>query len=215
MTGVTCWSSTECWAVGTAYESGSPDAQTLIDAWGGSTWTATTSPNSTGTTTADNQLSDITCASASECWAAGDGLAIEGWNGNSWQLATSPPAPSGRLSGVSCATPATCWAVGSSYVDGAGQTLIDEWNAGAWTIVTSPDTSASQDNALEGVTCASATVCWAVGTVSSGGVSQTLVEEWQTAPGPSSRRLTPIQGQNGPNSAGVGLCIGRSVLGSQ
>ncbi len=180
MTGVTCWSSTECWAVGTAYESGSPDAQTLIDAWGGSTWTATTSPNSTGTTTADNQLSDITCASASECWAAGDGLAIEGWNGNSWQLATSPPAPSGRLSGVSCATPATCWAVGSSYVDGAGQTLIDEWNAGAWTIVTSPDTSASQDNALEGVTCASATVCWAVGTVSSGGVSQTLIEEWQS-----------------------------------
>jgi hypothetical protein len=184
--GVTCWSPSGCWAVGQS--SGTGADQTLIETWGGAGWTVASSSNSTGTAIADNQLSNITCVSVSECWAIGNsditygysGPVIEGWNGNAWQLSQSPSTPNGHLNGVACATPAECWAVGSSTASGTGQTLIEEWNAGAWTVVTSPDTSASQDNSLESVTCVSATMCWAVGTYSSGGVTQTLTEEWES-----------------------------------
>src|SRR5437870_4634209 len=37
-----------------------------------------------------------------------------------------------------------------------------------WSLVTSPDTSATQDNNLQGVTCASASDCWAVGSYNAG-----------------------------------------------
>ena len=50
--------------------------------------------------------------------------------------------------------------------------------ATAWTIVTSPNTSTTQSNYLESVSCASATSCMAVGYYLTGGYDQTLVEEW-------------------------------------
>jgi hypothetical protein len=190
LTGVTCWSSPVCWAVGATSLSGSAGAQTMIDGWGGSSWAATTSPNNTGTAIANNQLSDVTCASASECWAVGtsnitggyDGPIIEGWKGNSWQLAPSPTTSHGVLSGVTCASSTECWAVGSALAGGTGprQTLIEEWQSGAWTIVASPNTGASQGDSLDSVTCVSPTLCWAVGSSSIGGISQTLAEEWQS-----------------------------------
>src|SRR5439155_1154444 len=45
----------------------------------------------------------------------------------------------------------------------------------AWSIVPSPNTSTAQNNRLAGVTCTSASDCWAVGQYSFG---QTLIEHW-------------------------------------
>jgi hypothetical protein len=184
---VACWSSTGCWGVGQSSSDGTLATQTLIETWGGSVWATASSPNSTGAIVASDVLSGIACASATQCWAVGGsditggvgGSIIDGWNGNTWQPAPAPANPGGEFSGVACASSTECWAVGSAPAGGTGatQTLIEEWEAGTWSIVTSPNASPSQANFLDGVTCVSATQCWAVGNFSTGGVSQTLIEE--------------------------------------
>ena len=66
---------------------------------------------------------------------------------------------------MTCVSASDCWAVGY-YYDGTTsiyQTLIERWDGTSWAIVTSPNTSATQNNYLNGVTCTSASDCWAVG----------------------------------------------------
>ena len=58
------------------------------------------------------------------------------------------------------------------------QTLIERWDGTSWTIVNSPNTN-TQSNVLLGVTCGSASDCWAVGNYAfTGSVLQTLIERW-------------------------------------
>jgi len=184
--GVTCWSATGCLTVGANSVAGNPDDQTLSEQWDGSAWGAVSAPDSNGTTISDNHLADVSCVSASECWAVGgsSGLGqsiIEAWKGSSWQIAPSPSGADGELYGVTCTSPTDCWAVGS-YFDQATtslQTLIESWDGSAWTAVSSPNTSASQTNVLNSVTCTSSTECFAVGYYRSGtNVAQTLIEQW-------------------------------------
>ena len=49
---------------------------------------------------------------------------------------------------------------------------------GSWSIVNSPNTDPSQSNQLNGVTCVSASDCWAVGNYFGGTYYHTLVEHW-------------------------------------
>src|SRR5438874_6587317 len=91
-------------------------------------------------------------------------------SGLAWSIVTSPNTSATHenvLSGVTCTSASDCWAVGYVYTgffppQGA-QTLVEHWNGAAWSIVRSPNTSATQDNYLSGVTCTSASDCWAVG----------------------------------------------------
>ena len=50
--------------------------------------------------------------------------------------------------------------------------------AGTWSIVDSPNTSAAESNTLYGVTCVSASNCWAVGNHYTGSAYLTLTEHW-------------------------------------
>ena len=98
-------------------------------------------PSSTPGTT-DNQLSGVACASATLCFAVGNGInrsgygeaLIEQWNGAAWNAASSPNLPaiaSSQLNAVTCVTASECFAVGDQYPGNAGaaeQTLIEEWN---------------------------------------------------------------------------------------
>jgi hypothetical protein len=56
--------------------------------------------------------------------------------------------------------------------------LVEYWDGAAWTINTSPNTDVAQENRLFGVTCASATDCWAIGRYFTGLILQTLIEHW-------------------------------------
>jgi hypothetical protein len=67
-----------------------------------------------------------------------------------------------------------------------GATLIERWNATSWSVVGSPNRAG--DNSLLGVTCLSATSCFAVGTVDAGSSSSTLVERWSEPLGGSFQR---------------------------
>jgi hypothetical protein len=208
--GVTCASTSDCWAVGYATNGSGYDS--LIEHWNGTAWAIVSAPT-TGIGQS-NRLLSVTCASASDCWAVGysyvtsDATArtlIERWNGTSWTIVNSPNALTVQnfLVGVTCALASDCWAVGytnDAGVTSAHQTLIERWDGTAWAIVSSPNTSTTQHNWLTGVTCASASECWAVGYIVSS-TYQTLIERWNgtawelvASPNSSSMQLNLLYG---------------------
>jgi hypothetical protein len=188
LSGVTCVSASNCWAVG-YYLNASVVYQSLIEHWDGSSWAIVTSANTLPTQS--NFLYGVTCVSASNCWAVGyyfiTGVAyqslIEQWDGSSWAVVSSPntlPTQDNVLNGVTCVSESDCWTVGYYYSNGVASngTLIERWNGTSWSIVSSPSNSASAKNVLNGVTCLSASNCWAVGSYYTGGGDQTLIEHW-------------------------------------
>jgi hypothetical protein len=164
--GVTCTSAANCLAA-VYYYTGSSVAQTLIERWNGTSWSIVLSNNTS--LTQNNYLFGVTCASAANCWAVGyffnggsNQALIERWDGTSWAIAASPSA-AGSLYGVTCSSVSQCWAVGAFFPGSHAQTLIERWDGTSWASVSSANSSSTQDNYLTGVTCASASDCWAVG----------------------------------------------------
>ena len=191
LSGVTCVSASECWAVGYYFTSDNFVDQTLIERWDGTSWSIVSSPNTS--TTEANVVLGVTCVSASECWAVGyyyglddliDQTLIERWDGTSWTIVNSPNTntQSNVLLGVTCGSASECWAVGNyAFTGSVLQTLIERWNGTSWAIVSSPNTSATQSNLLYSVTCGPASDCWAVGYYivdAASNLNQTLIERW-------------------------------------
>jgi hypothetical protein len=178
---VTCASASDCWAVGSY--TGATYEQTLIEHWNGSSWAIVFSPDVPGFF---DYLSGVTCASASECWAVGFSFnggfqtLIEKWNGSKWAIASSANATGyDLLLTATCVSAVDCWAVGySNNSTGHRQTLIEHWNGTLWSIVPSRNTSATQNNTLQSITCTSASQCWALGYSNNGTADQTLIEQW-------------------------------------
>jgi hypothetical protein len=97
------------------------------------------------------------------------------WNGTKWSTLTVP-SPGGTanfdfsvLSGLACTSATNCWAAGSSgtFTSGTSLNQILFWDGTTWTQdnnIANPD-GAGQGaaNELLGVTCSSASNCWAVG----------------------------------------------------
>src|SRR5205085_298509 len=96
--------------------------------------------------------------------------------------ANTSPTQQNFLNGVTCASASDCWAVG--YYNDPGiienSTLIEHWDGILWSIVTSPNPGTQ--NILNGVTCASASECWAVGYDGPGSGDNpgghSLIEQW-------------------------------------
>ena len=65
---VACAPASNCWAAG-YYANGGFVFQTLIEQWDGNLWTIVSSPNPNGAQ--DSELLGVTCAPATQCWAAG------------------------------------------------------------------------------------------------------------------------------------------------
>src|SRR5207302_828192 len=103
------------------------------------------------------------------------------WDGTSWRIVSSPNTSATQnniLNAVTCNSTSDCWAVG--YYDsgnGTDQTLIEHWDGTSWSIITSSATLPVESNLLYGVTCPSASQCWAVGYSSNpnGTIHQTLI----------------------------------------
>jgi hypothetical protein len=96
------------------------------------------------------------------------------------------PSPNGTpqtngFNGVACPSESDCWAVGIQSINSVTEhTLTEHWDGTAWNIVTSPNTNAADSNVLYGMTCASASECWAVGfyQTSNSNLRQTLILKW-------------------------------------
>jgi hypothetical protein len=181
---VSCFSAGNCAAVGQRLPAQGIGG-TLAERWNGTTWSVVHTPNPGGS--AGTRLTGVACPGPSTCLAVGwftDGASgdtlptAEKWNGTSWSLLSVPDASgstNARLNSVACTGTGNCFAAGASM----SHTFIEHWNGSAWSIASSPNPNT--DDLLFGVTCPSASQCWAVGFTSSGSTGGTLAERWNGA----------------------------------
>jgi hypothetical protein len=191
LSAVSCVSATDCFAVGSTHTSAGP-RRTLVEHWNGTAWSIVASPNHPNGSQGNlgNALRGVACVSATNCFAVGAWIGqvpftlVEHWNGTTWTIVSSPNQSltgDNALNGVSCASVTVCFAVGR-WQDASlssSKTLIERWNGTAWSIVTSPSPGASDAfDELSGVSCGSATSCFAVGETDIPNQTHTLIERW-------------------------------------
>ena len=156
-------------------------------------------------------------------------------HGTRWELkrkhAPAPTAHTARrsklpidrqqLQGVTCVSPGNCVAVGQLGVSGGGVALIDVERAGTWSYASAPTpgdaSSASPNNELTAVSCASTTSCVAVGyfaaTAGSTG-QQALIEVYAAgswtgiaAPLPAGASTSPQNALDAVSCPSAGDCV--------
>jgi hypothetical protein len=196
---VSCTSTTSCIAVGTAM-SPTHFAQTLVEKFDGVNWSIMSSPNTSPTQ--PQFLNGLTCQSATLCVAVGAYEIVPGltqtlvltYNGTDWAITPSPNSSDTEvniLGTVSCASATNCVAVGTFFGATAGRTLIETYDGTSWVITPSPNTSDTEANTLNGVSCVSPTACEAVGNFADSDFTlHTLVEtfdgtSWAITPSPN------------------------------
>ena len=149
--------------------------------------------------TRTGQFTGVSCPSSSSCTAVGDftkgsGVAVilaEHWDGSRWAIQATPNPRGARLSvlaSVSCSSRSACTAVGQAVSNqGASTPLAERWDGTRWRIQATPNPPQG-GGGLSGVSCTSASSCFAVGSSNAG----TLAEHWngttwriQRTPSPS------------------------------
>jgi hypothetical protein len=217
LTGVSCTSSTFCFA--TAYEIYNGISYAYGESWNGSTWTIQSGiePN------AGIQFAGVSCASATSCTAVGSLTETNGnvvtlaeyWNGTKWARQTTPNAtgaPNNRLTGVSCTSSTFCFATAYEIYNGISYAYGESWNGSTWTIQSGIEPNAGIQFA--GVSCASATSCTAVGSLTeTNGNVVTLAEYWNGTKW--ARQTTPNEpGATSNQLAGVSCATICTAVGS-
>lgn len=182
---VSCTSASWCVAVG--HTVATPQ-RAIIESWDGNTWSVEAIP----ALARDTELSGVSCSSARACsavgWnnASGTTRPIDlSWDGVQWQVrAVTLPgkATAGLLDAVSCTSPTACTATGTDFDHPNGPTLAERWNGKTWRAERTqnpPDFATSQaEVVLDGVSCASAKACTAIGEYNPGGRTEYFIEFW-------------------------------------
>ena len=196
---VRCAGAKDCWAVGD-YTSHSANLNEALH-WNGTRWVKVDMPTPAGTMPGSfNELFDITCLTASRCWAVGE-YGTEGttgvvrnqvlrWNGRTWSQVRAPepagtmPSDVNVLNAIRCMSATRCLAVGLDGVITGPPTVANEallWNGRKWSVLTTPQpggtTTTGDQNVLAGLTCASPTSCWATGTYGTEATPAVLLNE--------------------------------------
>jgi hypothetical protein len=181
---VSCASASACTAVGT-YSNGTMNV-TLAERWNGTRWSIQHTATPAGSQA--STLAGVSCTSATACTAVGNYFngttrvaLAERWNGTRWSI-RHPPNPAGgsdiHLLRVSCTSATACTAVGNSSNGTTRVTLAERWNGTRWSIQHTPNPAGGSNSTLDGVSCASATACTAVGGSFDGTPGVTLAERW-------------------------------------
>jgi hypothetical protein len=191
LSAVACSPAGTCFAVGSSTDNGV--TKTLIERWDGAVWNIVPSPNPNATS---SSLSGISCtgdANHDDCVAVGtaNGALILRLTINTWDVMSTPAFPGG-LNAVSCSSATNCLAVGTYQFDSgtfegsAEQSFSARWNGSVWAqeSVDEPPSDplgTLQNFRLTGVSCKTATHCFAVGEYDLPGVEdsyRTLTEQW-------------------------------------
>lgn len=181
LSGVSCASRRRCLAVGLDHPPAAAnvdyDYSPLAEAWDGTTWSGQSPPV---TQTGDSFLLSVSCVSASDCIAVGQGVTsvlAMAWNGHRWTVELGPGLSSAMsiLNGVSCTSAVSCTAVGFVLADPSApaRPLVERWNGVSWSRVAIPTPPPGQSAMLNAVSCTRRS-CTAVGGV---GLRQ-LIERW-------------------------------------
>jgi hypothetical protein len=185
--GVSCTSTLRCVAAG-SYLPPDGAALPLTERWNGTAW-ARVASTGTGELGEGDLLHSVSCASASNCIAAGEyelggvgrpATFVEQWNGTSWQIVPSadPPRSYSALAGVSCHNATSCMAVGwYKRPPNATRTLTERWDGRRWSIVASPNPGGKVSK-LDAVSCWAEAHCFAVGKHRDASIPRTLTERW-------------------------------------
>jgi hypothetical protein len=177
---ISCSSPKTCTAVGTTFTGQAPSW--MIERWNGGGWMIQSRSRS------PESLSGVSCATNRMCMAVGATgenrtarALVERWSGGRWSVQRIPtPRDLSGADQVSCPTVNMCVAVGQTQTQGmssplgpVGRPFIAMWNGARWSIsdwrlptgCSSPASTACQSGVgeLVGVSCASASVCVAVG----------------------------------------------------
>jgi hypothetical protein len=159
----------------------------------------------------NSQLFGVSCTTAKACTAVGftpKGQGIiplaERWNGSTWSAQTAP-APgrtsSSQLSAVVCTSAKSCLAVGDLEHGSTEAPLSELWTGTKWKVLATPKPSGRPTSTLTGLSCASASKCFAVGlSRDKNDISKTLAEIWngktwaiqKTPNGPGSSSLEGV-----------------------
>jgi hypothetical protein len=169
---VSCASPQNCMAVGITETATAFESFSLT--WDGGTWTSHTMPKPKV-----SSVGAVSCPAADACTAVGDilqqGILVplaEDWNGFAWAIQSTPNRPGALRSflvSVSCASRSACTAVGfAANHAGTQSTLAERWDGKNWKIQHTPDPAGKSLIQFNGVSCASAKACVAVGSFSSG-----------------------------------------------
>ena len=119
----------------------------------------------------------VSTVSASDAWAVEGTNLVLHWNGTSWVQTALPEYGTGSyLDAVDAVSATDVWTVGY-YTTTAGKTqaLAAHWNGTRWTLVTAPNPAKGGFLDLNGVSAASPSDIWAVGTY---GNQKTLALHW-------------------------------------
>jgi hypothetical protein len=226
LNGVSCTQNRSCVAVGYAADTKNGVWHTLAESWNGHAWVDIPSLNASATE--NNYLLSVACRSSNHCVAAGYHYRnllhtlVETWDGLRWSIVKSADAltkGNNILYAVSCSSGSDCTGVGSTYIPvettPTNQNLIEVWNGQRWTVASSPNTSPTERNTLNGVSCVSKGTCVAVGTYLAhrNGFNQTLIlarhgSIWKVISSPNVRRPTSGEDNwlNGVSCVSAGAC---------
>ncbi len=157
---ISCASSGDCVATG-----GSDAARfagtTLAESWNGTSWRVLPVPL--------ESIQQISCPSATFCLAMMDTFPgpqkVQSWNGSKWSALPSPSNLS-DVQALSCSSPSNCVVVGSD--------TASIWNGTSWQ--TTSIAPKGKRVFMDAVSCASVTMCMAIGVDSS--TDGLLAETW-------------------------------------
>ncbi len=213
LSGVSCTSATNCVAVGNGTSSVSA-GQSIAERWNGKSWymlaVAQHAPGVIG-----DALRAVSCTSSTWCVAVGDAIKppsmtvplAESWNGKVWTLqkALNPSSTNSTLlSGVSCTSATNCVAVGNGTSSvSAGQSIAERWNGKSWyMLAVAQHAPGVIGDALQAVSCRTATWCIAIGNAITPVGKSSLAERWngktwsiQTTPNPSGSSASVLRAE--------------------
>lgn len=179
-----------------------------------------------------SKLTGVSCRSATNCIAVGHYINSAGttlplaqrWDGTEWKAQT-PPVPVGalesKLEDVDCVSSTVCVAVGN-YKTGTESfaTLVERWNGSTWSIQSSPNAAGKAKSYLNGIACATANDCWAVGKAAykaseelEGKKPSALIERWNGSAWSISSMSEPPSQLTGISCATTSSCV--AVSGQQ
>ncbi|HET7444948.1 MAG TPA: LamG-like jellyroll fold domain-containing protein [Solirubrobacterales bacterium] len=183
ISGISCTSSSNCWAVGSlTYMVGLVfQEHAFVERWNGSAWSAVTML-SESSPTFQAGASTISCGSSSDCtlvgtyqkeaFEPGNFQYVQHWDGSKWSLSSIPvPAPAIRPTGLSCTGQGSCLAIGAA----GGVTYTVKMKGGTWEAQSpvSPTTTATDANggldSYYDLSCVSETACVAIGRIGAQG----------------------------------------------
>jgi hypothetical protein len=237
---IDCANPTSCVAVGDElvgdFETDSIQTHAIIERWDGTAWSPAAFPTPAGS--AQEFLSSVSCADASNCLAVGAYLEgsttkplVERETGTTWSVVAAPILAGEDGAGfidVACTSSTACFAVGDAFNgDDLDETAIDplaeHWNGTAFSVDNVPLAPGADGGALFGIACTSATDCSAVGgsvTAASDGLVFTPLNEqwngttWSVATSPAATPFSELDELACP-SASACFAVGDSALVEQ